>query len=108
LFGLSSFTIVQRTKEIGIRKVLGASVAQIVRLLSQDYAKVVLISSIVAIPIAFISMKQWLSYYENRIQLNIWIFLLPVIVILMIALLTVSFQTFKTALENPTKSLKQE
>jgi putative ABC transport system permease protein len=108
LFGLSSFTIVQRTKEIGIRKVLGASVAQIVRLLSQDYARVVMIASLIAIPLAFLAMNRWLSYYENRIQLNVWIFLLPVMVILMIALLTVSFQTIKTALENPTKSLKQE
>jgi putative ABC transport system permease protein len=108
LFGLSSFTIVQRTKEIGIRKVLGASVTQIVRLLSEDYTRVVMIASLIAIPVAFLAMNRWLSYYENRIQLNVWIFLLPVIVILMIALLTVSFQTIKTALENPTRSLKQE
>jgi putative ABC transport system permease protein len=108
LFGLSAFTIVQRTKEIGIRKVLGASVLQIVHLLSKDFAKVVLIASIVAVPIAYFATDQWLSGYAVRISLNVWIFLFPVIIILGIALLTVSFQTIKTALENPAGSLRQE
>lgn len=108
LFGLSSFTISQRTKEIGIRKVLGASVAQIVQLLSKDFAKVVMFAALLALPFAYFAMDQWLSHYENRIRLNIWIFVLPVIIILLIALITVSFQTIKTALANPTSSLKQE
>ena len=108
LFGLSAFTIVQRTKEIGIRKVLGASVLQIVHLLSKDFAKVVLIASILALPIAYVATEQWLSAYAVRISLNIWIFLVPVVIILGIALFTVSFQTIKTALENPSGSLRQE
>jgi putative ABC transport system permease protein len=108
LFGLSSFTIVQRTKEIGIRKVLGASVFQIVNLLSKDFARVILIAALLALPVAYFAMEQWLSSYANRISLNVWIFAVPVVIILLIALLTVSFQTVKTALENPTNALKQE
>ena len=108
LFGLSAFTIVQRTKEIGIRKVLGASVLQIVHLLSKDFAKVVLIASILALPIAYFATEQWLSGYAVRISLNVWMFLIPVVIILGIALFTVSFQTIKTALENPSGSLRQE
>jgi putative ABC transport system permease protein len=108
LFGLSAFTIVQRTKEIGIRKVLGASVLQIVHLLSKDFAKVVLIASLLALPIAYFATEQWLSGYAVRINLNVWIFLMPVVIILGIALFTVSFQTIKTALENPSGSLRQE
>ena len=108
LFGLSAFTIVQRTKEIGIRKVLGASVLQIVHLLSKDFAKVVIIASILALPIAYLATEQWLSGYAVRISLNVWMFLIPVVIILGIALFTVSFQTVKTALENPSGSLRQE
>jgi len=108
LFGLSAFTIVQRTKEIGIRKVLGASVLQIVHLLSKDFAKIVLIASVLALPIAYLATDQWLSGYAVRISLNVWIFLIPVVIILGIAMFTVSFQTVKTALENPSGSLRQE
>jgi putative ABC transport system permease protein len=108
LFGLSAFTIVQRTKEIGIRKVLGASVIQIIHLLSKDFVKVVLIAAFVAIPVAYIGIQQWLSGYAVRISLSVWLFVLPVMIILLIALVTVSFQTIKTALSNPTRALKQE
>ncbi|MDH4057271.1 MAG: ABC transporter permease [Cyclobacteriaceae bacterium] len=108
LFGLSSYTIVQRTKEIGIRKVMGASVGQIVRLLSQDFMKVVLIASLLALPIAYFAMEKWLSNYSVRIDLSVWIFTLPILIILIIALATVSFQTIKTAIANPTNSLRQE
>jgi putative ABC transport system permease protein len=108
LFGLSAFTIVQRTKEIGIRKVLGASVLEIVRLLSKDFAKVIMIASLLALPLAYFAVEQWLASYAIRINLNVWLFAFPVIIILIIAMGTVSFQTLKTALENPTDSLKQE
>jgi putative ABC transport system permease protein len=108
LFGLSSFTIVQRTKEIGIRKVLGATVFQIVHLLSKEFAKVILIAAIVALPISYLAVAQWLSGYGIRINLEVWMFLIPVSIILFIALFTVSFQTFKTAIENPSGSLRQE
>ena len=99
LFGLSAFTIVQRTKEIGIRKVLGASVLQIVHLLSKDFAKVVLMASIVAVPIAYFATDQWLSGYAVRISLNVWIFLFPVIIISGIALFTVSFKPSRRRLK---------
>lgn len=108
LFGLSSYTIVQRTREIGIRKVLGASITQIVQLLSVDLMKIVTIAALLALPIAYFVMEEWLSGYAVRICLNLWIFLLPVIAILIVALSTVSFQTIKTALSNPTEALKQE
>jgi putative ABC transport system permease protein len=108
LFGLSSYTIVQRTKEIGIRKVLGASVIQIVHLLTKDFAKVVLIAWLVALPAGYPAMEDWLSNYAVRINLNAWFFLVPVCLILLIALATVSVQTIRTALENPAKALKQE
>jgi putative ABC transport system permease protein len=108
LFGLSSFTIVQRAKEIGIRKVLGASVTQIVTLLSQDFAKVILIAALLALPVTYFAMDTWLSNYAVRIDLNAWIFVLPVVMILLFALGTVSVQTIRSALSNPSEALKQE
>lgn len=108
LFGLSAFTIVQRTKEIGIRKALGASVFQIVHLLSKDFIKVVMIATLLALPIAYYAVEQWLSSYAVRIPVGALIFAIPVVAILLIALFTVSFQTIKTARENPVNSLKQE
>lgn len=108
LFGLSSYTISQRTKEIGIRKVLGASVSQIVGLLSGNFIRVVFIASLFAMPLAWWLMTEWLSRYAVRIDLNVWIFIAPVLLIVVIALATVSIQTVKTALANPTNSLKQE
>ncbi len=108
LFGLSSYTILQRTKEIGIRKVLGASVVQIVSLLSRDFARIVIVAALVALPLAWWAMQSWLSNYAVRVSLNAWIFIAPVAAILIIALVTVSFQTIRTALSNPTDSLKNE
>jgi putative ABC transport system permease protein len=108
LFGLSSYTIVQRTKEIGIRKVLGASVAQIVQLLSVEFIYVIVIAALVAMPIAYFALREWLSTYETRIVLNPWLFAIPILLILFLAFVTVSFQTLKTALTNPINSLKQE
>jgi putative ABC transport system permease protein len=108
LFGLSSYVIVQRTKEIGIRKVLGASVMEIVRLLSQDFAKVILIAALVAMPIAYFALQEWLSNYEVRIPLSLWMFILPITVILLLAFVTVGVQTVRTAMANPVNSLKQE
>jgi putative ABC transport system permease protein len=108
LFGLSSYTIVQRSKEIGIRKVLGASVNQIVQLLSIDFVKVIMIASLLAMPLAYFVISEWLSTYSVRINLNILMFIVPVIIILLMALITVSFQTIRTAIANPVDSLKQE
>ena len=108
LFGLSSFTILQRTKEIGIRKVLGGSVTEIVKLLSQDFIKLVLIAGIIAIPFAYFAMQEWLANYAVRITISVWIVALPLLLIVFISLLTISVQTIKAALANPVDSLKSE
>ncbi len=108
LFGLSSFTILQRTKEIGIRKVLGGSVSQIVQLLSRDFIKWVLVAALLAMPLSYLAMEQWLSTYAVRIDLSVWIFIVPLITIVLISILTVGTQTFKAANTNPVNSLKTE
>jgi putative ABC transport system permease protein len=108
LFGLVSFTITQRIKEIGIRKVLGASVNQIVGLLSKEFMKVVLISFIIAIPMAWWAMDKWLQDFAYRIEISWWIFALAGGFSLLITLLTVSYQAIKAAIANPVKSLRTE
>ncbi|MEM6846184.1 MAG: ABC transporter permease [Bacteroidota bacterium] len=108
LFGLSAFTLKQRTKEIGIRKVLGASVARILALLSQDFVKLIFIASLIALPIAYFAIQRWLSNYAFHIEISVWLFLLPLLLMLAIALATVSIHTLKAALANPAKSLRQE
>ncbi len=108
LFGLSSYTILQRRKEIGIRKVLGANISQVVRLLSGSYVKIVLVATIFALPVAWLAVDNWLAGYTTRITLNIWMFVIPAVVILAMALITVSFQTVRSALINPAISLKDE
>lgn len=108
LFGLSSYTILQRRKEIGIRKVLGASISQVVTLLSGSYLKIIVIASVVALPIAWLAIENWLSGYPVRINMTAWMFVVPIVLILTTALITVSFQTIKSALVNPAKSLKEE
>lgn len=108
LFGLAAFTAEQRTKEIGVRKVLGASVAGIITLLSKDFLKLVLIAIIIASPIAGYTMKQWLQNFEYKIELEWWVFALAGLLAVGIALLTVSFQSVRAALMNPVKSLRSE
>jgi putative ABC transport system permease protein len=108
LFGLVSFTVSQKTKEIGIRKVLGASVSQIVTLLSKDFLKLVLIAFVIAVPVAWYAMHRWLQDFAYRIDISWWIFALAGVLALLIALLTVSFQAIKAALANPVKSLRTE
>src|SRR5579871_1853563 len=108
LFGLSTFIAEQRTKEIGIRKVLGSSVSSIVQLLSKDFIKLVAISFIVAAPLAWWFMNKWLQDFANRVDISWWIFLLAGALALIIALATVSFQAIKAALMNPVKSLRTE
>jgi len=108
LFGLASFTTVQRTKEIGIRKALGASVGEILQLLYQEFAVLVAISFVVAAPLAWFAITSWRTSYAFRADLNGWLFILPFVGVLTIALLTVSFQTIKAALMNPVKSLQSE
>jgi putative ABC transport system permease protein len=108
LFGLATFTAEQRTKEIGVRKVLGASVASIVALLSKDFLKLVGISILLASPIAWYGMNRWLQDFAYKIDLEWWVFALAGLLAIGIALLTVSFQSIKTALMNPVKSLRSE
>jgi predicted permease len=108
LFGLAAYTAEQRSKEIGIRKVLGASVSGLVKLLSKDFLKLVGISIVVAIPIAWFAMDNWLKEYAYRIEINWWIFAVAGVVAILIALFTVSFQAIKAALANPVDSLKTE
>lgn len=108
LFGLSAYTAERRTKEIGIRKVLGASVASITNLLSKEFVLLVLISSLIAFPVAWWAMTNWLQQYTYRIGVNWWVFLAAGASALIIALATISFQSIKAALMNPVKSLRTE
>ncbi len=108
LLGLATFTAQQRTKEIGVRKVLGASVTSIVTLLSKDFLKLVLIAIVIASPLAWWSMNQWLEDFAYKIDFEWWVFALAGLLAVGIALLTVSFQSVKAALMNPVKSLKIE
>ncbi|MFZ1524430.1 MAG: FtsX-like permease family protein, partial [Saprospiraceae bacterium] len=108
LFGLASFVAEQRTKEIGVRKILGASVTNLWQLLSKDFIILVLIASFIAIPISYYYLNVWLQKYEYRTEISWWIFVVAIIGALTITLLTVSFQAIKAALMNPVKSLRSE
>jgi putative ABC transport system permease protein len=108
LFGLASYSAERRVKEIGVRKVLGASVQNITILLSGNFLKLVLIANLIAWPLAWISVYQWLEMFAFRISVQWWIFLLAGIVSILIAFFTVSFQSIKAAVANPVKSLRSE
>jgi putative ABC transport system permease protein len=108
LFGLATFIAEQRTKEIGIRKVLGSSVTGIVQLLSTDFLKLVAIAFILAVPIAWYAMHRWLEDFAYRIDISWWIFISAGVLALLIAFVTVSFQAIKAAIANPVKSLRTE
>jgi putative ABC transport system permease protein len=108
LFGLASFVAEQRTKEIGIRKVLGASVTNLWQMLSKDFVVLVIISCLVAAPIAYYFMNNWLQKYTYRTELSWWVFAMSGLGALLLTLLTVSYQAIKAALINPVKSLKTE
>ena len=108
LFGLSAFTTEQRSKEIGIRKVLGASVTNIVTLLSKESVGLILVACLIAFPVAWYVMNQWLQDFAYRIDINWWVFIIAGVLALVIALGTISFQAIKAAIANPVKSLRTE
>jgi ABC-type antimicrobial peptide transport system permease subunit len=108
LFGLAAYVAEQRTKEIGIRKVLGASVQQIWLLLSTDFIVLVLISCLIAVPISFYFLHSWLQNYDYRINIGVGVFVLGGLMALLITIVTISFQAIKAALANPVKSLRTE
>jgi putative ABC transport system permease protein len=108
LYGLVSFVAVQKTKEIGIRKVLGASLTNIVALLSKDFLKLVLFANIIAWPLAWGAMNRWLQDFEYRTPIGWWMFAVAGLAALILALVTVSFQAIKAGLANPVNALKNE
>ncbi len=108
LFGLAAYTAERRTKEIGIRKVLGASVTGITGLLSKDFLRLVFISAVVAFPLSWWFMHKWLQNYEYRITISWWVFVIAGVLALLIALITISFQSIRAAIANPVKSLRTE
>lgn len=108
LFGLAAYTAERRTKEIGVRKVLGASVTGIAGLLSKDFLKLVILSSLISFPIAWWLMHNWLQNFAYRVQINWWVFIVAAVLAIVIALFTISFQAIKAAFSNPVKSLRTE
>jgi len=108
LFGLATYTAEQRTKEIGIRKVLGASVTSVTKMLSKDFIKLVFIACLIAFPLSWWAMNKWLQSFAYRINVSWWIFLVAGVTAILIALITVSFQAVKAAMANPVDSLKNE
>lgn len=108
LLGLSLFATIQRTKEIGVRKVLGASIANIVMLLSKDFIRLVIIAILIAVPIAWYILHHWLQDFAYHITISWWIFALAGVLAVIIALATISFQSIKAATANPVKSLRSE
>lgn len=108
LFAVALMVIEQRTKEIGIRKVLGASIPSLIAVLSKDFVRLVLIALAIALPIAWFGMQQWLDNYPYRIEMSAWVFIIVAVAAVLITVATVSFQSIKAALMNPVKSLRSE
>jgi putative ABC transport system permease protein len=108
LFGLVAYAAEQRTREIGIRKVLGAGISTIVGMLSRDFIKLVLLAILIASPLAWFAMREWLQGFAYRIHISFWVFIIAGLIALLIAVLTLSFQTIRAAIANPVESLKTE
>ena len=108
LLGLSAYNVLQRTKEIGIRKVLGASVQNVLYILSKDFITLVLVAFVIAVPVTWFIMHNWLQDFAYRINIQVWVFAVAGILAIMIALLTIGIQAFKAAVANPVKSLRTE
>ncbi|MEQ8245410.1 ABC transporter permease [Fulvivirga sp.] len=108
LVGLSTFTIAQRTKEIGVRKVLGASVLSLISLLSKEFLRLVVIAGVLAIPLSYYLVDFWLNNYTSRVEIGWWLYVLPIMAIIFIAMVSVIGQTLKSTMANPTDSLRNE
>jgi putative ABC transport system permease protein len=108
LFALAAFTAEQRTKEIGIRKVLGATAPNIVRLLTKEFVILIGVANVIAWPVAFWVMRGWLKDFSYRISMSIWLFLFAGLMTLTVAMLTISYQAVKAALADPANSLRYE
>ena len=108
LFGLSAFTAEQRTKEFGIRKVLGATAAHVVTLISKDFSKLILLAFVIAAPLGWWAMSEWLQKYQYRIDVEWWMIAASGLITVTLALATVSFQAIKAAAGNPVKALRSE
>ncbi|HMB93633.1 MAG TPA: FtsX-like permease family protein, partial [Rhodothermales bacterium] len=108
LIGLAAYTASRRTKEIGVRKVLGASAPGIVRLFLFDFSKLILVALVITAPLMYLAADRWLATFAARIDLSVWLFVMPGLAVLTLALLTVSYHTFKIALTDPVRALRYE
>lgn len=108
LFGLVGYNAIQRTKEIGVRKVLGATVLNIIQLLSKDFITLVILANAIALPVVYFGADQWLNNYAYRAPMGLWLFVLPVVIVLVIALITIIYHTVQSARRNPVQSLRYE
>jgi len=105
---MATYAAEQRIKEIGIRKVLGASVQSIVAMLSKDFLKLIMMAAVIAFPVAWLAMNKWLQDFAYRMNISWWMFALATLIALIIAMITISFQAIKAAVANPVKSLRTE
>ena len=108
LLGLASFSVAKRKKEIGIRKVVGASSATILMLLSKDFIKTVMISVVISVPITYLLVQNWLKNFAYKMELHIWLFVIPILIVFALVLFSISIKTLKTARANPINSLRTE
>jgi len=106
LFSLSYFTAVQRTKEVGIRKVLGADVSSIISLLLKDFIKLIVFANLIAWPLSYLAISKWLEGYAFHIDITLWLFLVPGMMVMLIGVLTVSYHTSRVAQTNPVNVLR--
>jgi len=108
LIGMTSYTVIQRTKEIGIRKTLGASLIHLLSILSRETLRLIVISGLIAVPISFFILKSWLANFSFQVEITWWFFVAPIMLILLLSFLSVIYKIVKCALTNPVNSLRYE